>query len=153
MVPYKGLPLCLFPTDKGPRPPLIHYGWLLPQSVQDGILQRAEANNDLCYATFHFPQASNNELHATQIINKQMSMEFFVHDMIEALKLNITVDQLINWVFINTEPGSDLCLAVYSNHVRGKLPTDKEIATLAEHLGLTEVTPYWYPSAVDFQWE
>ena len=97
----------------------MHYGWLLPQSVQDRILLQAEARNDLCHVTFYVPQESDGELHATRIVDRQVSMELLVDDLIKDLKLNIPVLQFINSVFTNTESGDDLCLTVYTNHVGG----------------------------------
>ena len=146
--PLHGIPLCLFPTEEEPRPPLMHYGWLLPESVISGLLQRAGAKNELCYASICV------EPRFVRFVDEPMSMELVVDDMIKDLHLNIPVRQYINLVFTSTtKSGTGLCLTVYTNHVTGKLPTNKEIRTLAEHIGLTQLNPLWYPSAMRFEWE
>ena len=126
----------------------MHYGWLLPESVISELIQRAEAKNELCYASICVAPR------VVRFIDESMSMELVVDDMIKDLQLNIPLRQYINLVFTSaSKSGTGLCLTVYTNHVMGKLLTDKEIRTLAEHVGLTQLTPLWYPSAIRFEWE
>lgn len=137
------------------------YGWVLPQSVKDDLLQRAETRGLVQNATIiagpdlglNIPDSDRNPDIKNEVIhfvNRPLTMELVVDALIKDLGIRIPALQFINLVFTKSDRNGAFCLTLYTNYAR-TLPTDKGVEKLAAELGLTDRS-YWHPHGIRFQW-
>lgn len=121
----------------------MHYGWLLPQFAKDALIQRAVEMDRVEYTFTTLepdfdPDNSDND--APEFINKSLTMEVAVDDVITSLGIRIPGKQFINMVIAESPDNIfiTLCLTVYTNYTSEPLPTDQDVQKLAAFLKLTD---------------
>ncbi|KAJ3525288.1 hypothetical protein NM688_g8425 [Phlebia brevispora] len=161
LTPLTRIPRCLIPSSDNLKPPTMHYGWLIDETVKQSLLEEAQKKNiaDYMYG-FHDPDFWENLRRLNPGVQDSDlgepdlyvdgTLELLVEAILEEMGLDRWMSDHINYVLVPKKITAR-AFTVYTNHEMHNSPSDEIIERLHVRFGFTG-KPRWYADGACFQW-